>query len=179
MGIWLTIAQLAYFMAPGYLANMAPVFARKLFPRLDAPVDFGRTIGGRPVLGRNKTWRGLLAGAVVGILAAGLQRLLLPSLGWLSIYDYAQWWLLGGLLGLGAGLGDVIKSFFKRRLDIKPGGVWVPWDEIDHPIVALALASLVYFPGWLEAGLILLVTFIGHIAINLIGYWLGMKEVPW
>jgi CDP-2,3-bis-(O-geranylgeranyl)-sn-glycerol synthase len=179
MGALLAIAQLAYFMLPSYLANMSPVFARRLLPWFRTPVDFNVRLDNHTVFGPHKTWRGLLAGLVIGVVVAGLQRLLLPWLGWLSIYDYSQWHLLGGLLGLGALLGDIVKSFFKRRLNIRSGRPWVPFDEIDHPMGALALASLVFFPGWVEAGVIVLVTFVGHIAINVIGHTLRLKEVPW
>lgn len=179
MGVGFTILQLVYFMLPGYLANMSPTFARKLFPTLSEPVDFNAKLDGLPVLGPNKTWRGLIGGVIVGVLVAGVQALLVPVTGALNLYDYSQWHLLGGLLGFGAVFGDIVESFFKRRLRIASGKPWVPFDQIDHPIGSLALAGIIYFPGWTSAAMIVLITFVGHILFNVIGYWLKLKEVPW
>ncbi len=37
--------------------------------------------------------------------------------------------------------GDAVKSFFKRRAGVPPGGRWIPADEIDFIIGAMLLGS--------------------------------------
>jgi CDP-2,3-bis-(O-geranylgeranyl)-sn-glycerol synthase len=48
---------------------MSPVLVRRRFSVLAIPIDGGRTLGGKRIFGDHKTWRGLLAGIVVGALA--------------------------------------------------------------------------------------------------------------
>ena len=62
------ILELLYFMLPAFLANMAPVFAKGHLKFLNRPLDFGLSLFGRPLLGDNKTWRGLVVGVLVGAL---------------------------------------------------------------------------------------------------------------
>jgi CDP-2,3-bis-(O-geranylgeranyl)-sn-glycerol synthase len=169
-----------YFFVPAYLANMAPVVARGHAEWLAGPMDGGRTWRGRRLLGDHKTWRGLLAGVVVGSLTFAAQRWL-----WehgiardLALLDYgaADPWLPGALLGLGAGLGDAVKSFFKRRVDIAPGGSWLGFDQLDFMVGAYACVAPVFVPPLLATIAILPVVFLGSIATTVAAYWLGMKE---
>ena len=174
----LTIIQLIYFMLPAYFANMAPVFARKI-PFLDTPVDLGKTLHGTRILGDHKTWRGLLAGLLLGTLVAFLQYLALPIALDISLPDYRMWWVIGPLLSIGALSGDLIKSFFKRRLHITSGAPWIPFDQIDYAIGAVALCSIAYFPGWTNSALIILISVVLHFLTNIIGYYLNIRTHPW
>ena len=174
------LAGVLYFFVPAYLANMAPVVVRGHAEWLAGPMDGGRTWRGRRVLGDHKTWRGLLAGIAVGALTFAAQRWL-----WqrgiareLALLDYGAVHpcTTGALLGLGAGLGDAVKSFVKRRLDIAPGGSWLGFDQLDFMVGAYACVALVVVPPLLETVAILPVIFLGSIATTTIGYWLGLKE---
>jgi CDP-2,3-bis-(O-geranylgeranyl)-sn-glycerol synthase len=175
-----TLAAVLYFFVPAFLANMAPVVARGHVEWLAGPMDGGRRWRGRRLLGDHKTWRGLLAGIVAGILGFALQRWL-----WqrgvgrdLALLDYgaAGPWLPGALLGLGAGLGDAVKSFFKRQVGIAPGGSWLGFDQLDFMVGAYTCVAIVFVPPLLETLAILPVIFVGSIATTTIGFWLGMKE---
>jgi CDP-2,3-bis-(O-geranylgeranyl)-sn-glycerol synthase len=83
------------------------------------------------------------------------------------------------LLGFGALAGDSIKSFFKRRVGVKPGKRWFPFDQIDFVIGALAFASIVYFPGWKNALIILLISLAGHVLVNHSAYYLKIRGEKW
>src|SRR3989338_4373806 len=109
---------LAWLLVPGFLANMTPVFAMRAFPRWTTPIDYGMTLAGKPLLGKNKTWRGLISGVVVAVVVAGIQSTLTPN--------YPYWLVWGFLIGFGALLGDAVKSFFKRRMGIPPGKPFIP-----------------------------------------------------
>ncbi len=179
------VLRCLYFMLPAYLANMAPVFAQKLgiLKFLDNPVDCGRAIGGRRIFGDHKTWRGFFVGVVLAIAVSWLQYFLysLSAFQKISLINYpeAHWWLLGFLLGFGALFGDLIKSFFKRRVNIAPGAPWIPFDQLDFVIGALVFAAPVYFPAWPAVAVILIFSPILHIATNNIGYLLRIKNTRW
>lgn len=173
-----TLISLVYFMLPAYFANMAPVFAARLFPRFSAPVDFGLSWRNKRILGSNKTWRGVLFGMIAAIIIAFAQMLLEQhNIAMLSFVSYAKNWLeLGLLLGFGALFGDSLKSFFKRRAGISPGTKFFPLDQIDFSIGALIFASIVYFPGWLESIAIVIISALGHMLLNYLGFLLKLKK---
>jgi CDP-2,3-bis-(O-geranylgeranyl)-sn-glycerol synthase len=174
------LLQVLYFFAPAYLANMAPVLARGHFEMLAAPIDGGHRWRGRRILGDHKTWRGIVAGVVAGMLVFAVQCWM-HRVGYargLALLDYGSVDVLlpGALLGLGAGVGDAVKSFFKRRIDIAPGASWLGFDQLDFMVGAYALVSLVVVPPPLATLAILPIVFLGSLAATASGYWLGLKE---
>jgi CDP-2,3-bis-(O-geranylgeranyl)-sn-glycerol synthase len=173
------LLRVLYFFAPAYAANMAPVLARGHFDAIAVPMDGGRTIGGIRVLGDHKTWRGLLAGIVVGIVVYAGQRALYDTglLRHLAAIDYdTMSVVLGALLGLGAGLGDAAKSFAKRRVGIEPGGSWIGFDQLDFMAGSYLLVAPIYAAPLLPTLLALPIVFLGSVAITTAAYWLHLKE---
>lgn len=132
-----------YFMLPAYFANMAPVMVKRI-KLFDFPVDFNKKLNGKPILGSHKTFRGSIFGIIFAIIIAYAQFLLykIEFFRSVSFFTYEKWLLLGFLMGFGALFGDAIKSFFKRRLDIKPGHKFIPFDQIDFIVGALVFAML-------------------------------------
>jgi CDP-2,3-bis-(O-geranylgeranyl)-sn-glycerol synthase len=173
------LARVLYFFVPAYLANMSPVFVQGWFPRLAVPIDGGRCWRGKRILGDHKTWRGLCAGIVTGVVVFELQRLvhLAGGLHTLAPIDYADHPLLPGLLmGAGTGVGDAVKSFFKRRIDIAPGGSWPVFDQLDFFAGACAFAAPIWVPPLLPTLAALPVILVGSVATTVAGYLLGLKE---
>src|SRR3990172_6960110 len=158
----MNIIQVFYVMIPAFLANMAPPVLAKYSP-LNAPMDFGFSLGGIRIFGDQKTW----AGFVIGIIVAVLAGFILSKVYWPFDFSAITW---SALVGAGTLLGDAVKSFFKRRVGIKSGKPWIPFDQVDYTIGALALGSFVFFPGWLNAFLVVFISAFGHIATNHIGY---------
>ncbi len=179
--MWI-VFKLLYFMIPAYLANMAPPLGKNYLKFLEVPMDFGKKFGGKPIFGKNKTWKGVFLAAVVATIALFIQMKLYnyESFRNLSLIDYSTTTLwLGVLFGFGAMFGDAVESFFKRRVGVKPGKPWIPFDQIDFTIGALLLAAVVYFPGWTNAVIIVVISAFGHILINRIGYHLKLRDVKW
>jgi CDP-2,3-bis-(O-geranylgeranyl)-sn-glycerol synthase len=173
------VLQVLWLFVPAYLANMSPVFVQGWFPRLAAPIDGGRSFRGKRVLGDHKTWRGLLVGIVVGIATYELQRLFHAAglASGLALLDYADDPLLPGfLMGLGTGVGDAVKSFFKRRVDIAPGASWPVFDQLDFFAGAYLFVSAVYVPPVLPTLACLPIVLAGSVAVTAIGWALGLKE---
>jgi len=176
------IIKLIYFMLPAYLANMAPVLGKNILKPLAIPIDFGKKWNKQPILGKNKTWRGVLLAVIASTIIFLIQSYLykFPSIKSISLIDYssASLWI-AFLLGLGAIAGDSIESFFKRRAKIPSGNPWIPFDQIDFTVGALILTAIIYFPGWLNAILIILISAVGHILINHLAFYFKIRKEKW
>lgn len=173
------VLQVLYFFMPAYLANMSPVLVKRRFSALAVPIDGRRTLGGKRILGDHKTWRGLLAGIITGTVVYEFQRLTyeVGLVRDLALIDYSTSPLLPGLLlGLGTGVGDAVKSFFKRRLDIAPGKSWFIFDQLDFVVGAYVFVSVVSVPPLLPTLASLPLILLGNVAITALGYWLGLKQ---
>ena len=171
------IIQSFILFLPAGLANMAPVLVKRI-PFLNYPIDGNLKFRGKPLLGKNKTYRGLLAGIVFATIAVYIETLLYPYIQTYSIIDYStvNIFLLGFLLGFGALFGDLVESFFKRQSGIKSGESWLIFDQIDWILSAIIFSSFVVE---ISATLILVsIIFFGalHPIINLIGYLLKLKK---
>jgi CDP-2,3-bis-(O-geranylgeranyl)-sn-glycerol synthase len=155
-------------MAPAYLANMTPPFA-KYWKGWNPPIS-------RRWLGGHKTVVGFAAGMIIAVATAWAQS----AIGWSGgLIAYDSWPLVGLALGGGALAGDAVKSFFKRRRGISPGEPWVPADQVDFLVGALVFAA-----PWARLGVddivaILAVSFLGDIAVNHAAYLLGIRGSRW
>lgn len=119
-------------LLPAMIANMAPTLLKINF--LNIPID-------EKVFGRNKTWRGFLGAIIIGTLS----YFILIKIGLLnSAEDLSFIFLIGFLFSFGAISGDLIKSFFKRKIGIGPGESWAPWDQIDYVLGAIILTYFIY-----------------------------------
>lgn len=156
----LWMAETIYIYLPAYLANATPVLCGG-----GKPLDGGRKWrDGLPLLGDHKTVRGTLSGIAVGT-AVGLIQ-----------FEPIR----GLLLAVGAIGGDLIVSFVKRRLDLKPGAPFLVADQLGFIVAALALVSLVPPPpSWERVVAILVATIPIHFITNLFAWLLKLKRHPW
>jgi CDP-2,3-bis-(O-geranylgeranyl)-sn-glycerol synthase len=173
------------------LPSMIPNSAATIFGG-GLPMDLGRSWKGKRILGDGKTWRGLIGGISAGI-----------SIGIIQLYiafpfDRLDYFGFGGfpenlgvivVLAVGSLLGDMIGSFIKRRLDIGRGGKAPVMDQYGFLLTSFLLASI-FFPdwflgnfwdgdGWVSLLAVLIITPIIHRGVNIIGYKMGLKKVPW
>lgn len=195
---WTAALEGLWLFLPAYVANMSPVFAAKLFPKWSAPIDGGRLAkDGKRVLGPGKTWRGLVGGAVAGAAVAVLLSFI--AFGVFRDDDFGRrlgspvWAiaLFGGLVGGMALVGDAVKSYFKRRRGKERGQPWVPFDQLDFvvfgllavaagsPLLAGGWARHAFLDDWLVLATIVVLTPALHFLVNVIGYGLKLKDVPW
>ena len=82
-------------------------------------------------------------------------------------------------MGFGSMVGDAIGSFIKRQLDIKPGKRLLFVDQLDFIVGALYFMAFVHHPGWNGMGIILGITFVLHIIVKHVGYYLGVNKEKW
>jgi CDP-2,3-bis-(O-geranylgeranyl)-sn-glycerol synthase len=181
VAILAVLAQAIWAMLPAYVPNNVAVLAGG-----GRPIDAGRTMGGRRLLGDGKTWRGTIVGTAAGTaLAVGLDALAPTASAALGV-GLTGFPLAGGLaLALGAMLGDIGASFLKRRIGRQRGAAVPGLDQLDFVIGALVLAA-VTVPGWFERTFtlpvivaVVVVTPLLHLGTNAIAYALGLKSEPW
>jgi len=168
------IIQLIYFLLPAYLANMTPPLLKKI-NFLNYPIH-------EKLLGNHKTYRGLVFAVITGMLIFYLQKLLFDYNFFknISLINYNNYSLLPGfLLSFGAMFGDIFKSFIKRRLNIAPGERFVPWDQLDFVIGALAFSYFLVRLSFINIIFIIIISFILHVIFNHIGYYLKINKKKW
>lgn len=170
-----TIIEFIYLMLPGIVANMMPVLVRKI-PLFDTPISVRW-------FGSHKTYRGFIFGILGAIIVVYIQKklytLFVPKA--LSIFPYDQYSfiIVGFLIGFGVLFGDLIKSFFKRRVGIAPGKRWFPFDQLDGLIGGWICLSIIYTISIRLIFVLALFVLILHISINHIGYYVGIRESKW
>lgn len=166
------LIKIILYIGPLYLANSsAMLFGGK------TPLDLDRKfIDGKPIFGKGKTFRGAFIGILIGGMAAVAIYLLFPFYTGKITSDYL---LLGFLLAVGAIIGDIAGSFFKRRSDIQQGTEVLFLDQLDFVVGGMVLGSFVYVPSFYEVLIICITTLIIHKLTNYIAFKVKLKKVPW
>jgi CDP-2,3-bis-(O-geranylgeranyl)-sn-glycerol synthase len=156
------------------------------------PMDFGKKFkDGTRVLGDGKTWKGFFGGAFSGIIIGLLQ------IGIAYPFDANAWGfgsfptslLLISLLAFGAVLGDVLGSFLKRRMGRSRGEKTLGLDQYDF-LIGTWILVLIFRMDWfldhfvidlhiLALLTVIILTPLLHRGVNILGYKLGKKDVPW
>jgi len=173
-----------WLMLPAYLPNNFAV----LFGG-GAPLDFGRTFrDGRRILGDGKTFRGTIMGTLCG-MAGGLVLNYVasskPAWGIPSFGEGGELILVLFGLSFGSMMGDILASFFKRRVGLARGAPLFLIDQLDFVFGCWVLTFLLA-PGWFEQNftilimiIVLIVTPLLHRVTNIIGYKIKAKKEPW
>ena len=156
------------------------------------PVDFGKTLKGKRILGDGKTWRGLIGGTLSGVIL-GLLMIGLSSLfGSTDYWGFGPFWDNVGILfclSFGALFGDMLGSFIKRRLDIGRGKKAPLLDQYDF-VFGSFLITTIFYPNWVYStfiagtnwiGLIVMLVLVWfiHRSVSILGYKMGLKNEPW
>jgi len=154
-----TIIRSIIIYLPSYVANSSPVVLGG-----GTPLDRGlKWLDGKPFLGSHKTIRGcvfgILAGSIIGLLQGNF---------------------FGGIAqSVGAILGDLISSFFKRRMDFEPGASVPLLDQLNFIVVAIILSQPYQHTSWVHILTILVITAPIHYAVNYVAWLLKLKSHPW
>ncbi|MCU0852154.1 MAG: CDP-2,3-bis-(O-geranylgeranyl)-sn-glycerol synthase [Thermoplasmata archaeon] len=178
-GVWL--------MIPALVPNSAAVIFGG-----GTPMDFGRSWRGKRVLGDGKTWRGFFGGALTGVVLGLILMGVAMLLDAREVWGYGDWpdaLLVIVALPFGSMTGDAAGSFLKRRLGKDRGAKAPVLDQYNFVIGALLL-GLLLAPNWVLDhyyndngiyGLVLLLIVVPllHRGVNIIGYKMGKKDVPW
>lgn len=174
------LLEIFVIFLPAFIANAVPVVAKNI-PYIQ---DFSQPINAR-LLWANKTVRGLMTGVIaaifIGIALFFLRWFLITFLpSYSNYYNLYSGWIISALigwwLGLGALVGDMVKSFFKRRLGIKPGTMFQPWDGIDYMVGSIIFLLPWYNPGIIGSIFLLIIWPLLSLLANTIAYHIGWKN---
>ncbi|NLM29875.1 MAG: CDP-2,3-bis-(O-geranylgeranyl)-sn-glycerol synthase [Methanomicrobiales archaeon] len=180
IGHWIfSLLAALWIMIPAYVPNSAAAALGG-----GTPIDLGREWSdGRRIFGDGKTYRGFFGGVLCGVLVGLIEISVRSSFGLTALPRHTVLSVI--LLATGALLGDLAKSFLKRRLGKERGESWPLADQYDL-VIGSFLLILLACPGWLFenitlpiAAWIVIITPLLHRVVNIIGYYIGVKEVPW
>jgi CDP-2,3-bis-(O-geranylgeranyl)-sn-glycerol synthase len=140
-------------------SNGAPILGKAIFKkRWTYPLDGGRYFtDGRPLLGRSKTWRGVLLAITAAAVMAWLVGLPVE---------------IGMTIGCFVVLGDALSSFIKRRLGLTASSMALGLDQIPEALLPLVALKTYFNLTWSTimetvTGFLLLELFISYILFKL------------
>jgi len=203
------------FIVPAYLSNAGMVIVGKGKP-VDGGKNWGdgrRILGDHKTwngLIKGPLYIGIPISLGVFLIFIFLWDIikLIPDVGIpLGIYKlyndilYYQYYFIGGpipigfglilmriiLCSYGAGIGDLIGSFLKRRFNIESGEPFWVIDSLDFAGIAIIFASIPSFflpdlylaPDIFIISFLLILTPSVSIIANTVAYIIGLKDVPW
>jgi hypothetical protein len=154
-------------------------------PGLRVPIDGGLRLGGEPLFGASKTWRGVVSvalGTALGYaLAAMGTGLTIPELAGKSP---ALASLFGLGFGAGAMFGELPNSFVKRRLGWASGtsprglvgALWYVVDQVDLAVGCWLVAVFVAPITTSRVLISLALVFVFHQLITVLDYLAGIRR---
>ena len=148
------------------LANGTPVIAKTILGALYSyPVDCGLAfVDGRPLLGRSKTFRGIVLAVLVTTAGA-------------SVVGIA--WEAGLLVGVFAMAGDLFSSFCKRRLNLPSSSRAIGLDQIPEALFpALACRQLLALAP-ADIAVSVAVFFVGDVVLSRLLYAFRLRDRPY
>lgn len=178
------LLEVLYLALPAFVANMMPVVAARfnLVPFLDRPIDAHASLRGKPLLGRNKTWRGVVAAVVGGVAIAVVQYVCALPLHTVTTTAFDSLAIAigyGMFVGILVMFGDALGSIVKRQLNIQSGAPCIPLDQVDY-IVIFILGTL-FVTSWSVPSSAVLIgaTFFLNLGANAFAYVIGIKNTYW
>ena len=186
VNVLLIILESIILFLPAFAANPAAVITGGY-----VKVDFGRNfIDGRRILGDGKTWSGLIGGSLLGVVL-GLIIYFIISLFHITLIGNYGTSLVEALsvllpMSFGSLLGDIAGSFVKRRLNMKRGQKGFLLDQWPFVLMSFLFVFIFsrgffmeYYGNFIGIVVILALTPPLHRAVNIIGYKMNKKDVPW
>lgn len=148
------------------VANGVPVIAKRLLGgRFAWPVDGNaRFFDGRPLLGASKTIRGIVLAVLATSVVAPLLGLTPGT---------------GALIGAGAMAGDLLSSFTKRRLDLKPSSQATGLDQIPECLIPALLCRQALALSATDIVAVVAIFFVGEIVLSRLLFQLRIRDRPY
>jgi CDP-diglyceride synthetase len=148
------------------LANGTPLIAKKVFgDRYSYPLDGNLTfVDGRPVFGRSKTVRGIVLAMLITMAGAPL-----IGLGWKT----------GLLIGSFAMAGDLISSFCKRRLGLKPSSRASGLDQIPESLLPVLACRDFLALTIADIAVCVVMFVVGEVVLSRVLYAIRLRDRPY
>ena len=148
------------------IANGAPILIRLLLNNgFNLAVDFGHKLpDNKPILGPSKTWRGIFAALIATSIAA-----------WVFGYSAG----IGFLVAVYAIVGDLLSSFIKRRLAMKPSSQAPLLDQVPESLFPAIMMMQVFKLEISSVMLLVLIFIIIELAVSHVFYRWGVRKKPY
>lgn len=148
------------------VANGTPVLVHYFMrDALACPIDSGiRFVDRKRLFGDSKTWRGFLS----SIIATGVSAILIG-------YD----WETGLLIAVGAMFGDLVSSFFKRRLGFRVSARAPLLDQVPESLLPALLVMHLFQLSTMAIIMLVFVFFILDVMLSRLFYYLGVRRKPY
>lgn len=186
LNIPLLVAEAFILFIPGFVANPAAVITGGHYP-----MDGGRRLfDGKRILGDGKTWSGYFGGSLLGVLSGLILTGIFIALHATPYLSYGTG--IAGILvtlsamSFGSLTGDVTGSFIKRRIGIQRGGKGSLLDQWPFALLSFLFLFIFsrgffmdYYGNIIGILTILIITPPLHRVVNIIGYRMNKKDVPW
>jgi CDP-2,3-bis-(O-geranylgeranyl)-sn-glycerol synthase len=147
-------------------ANTAPLVAKSVLGnRFSHPIDGGAVIrDGQPLLGSSKTIRGVTCSILATTILAPLVGL-----------DVA----IGFWIGTAAMAGDLLSSFLKRRLGLRPSSKATGLDQIPESLLPTIVAWPALSITIIDVIAIVAIFLVGEILISKALFRLQLRDRPY
>lgn len=182
--ISLLLWQTFWFFLPAFLGNLSPVIGKYIWKTpFKWRLDGGMKFRGQDLFGVNKS----VGGVVSAIVGGGIAGLIVMQFGQnfgnsiITNTVGVEYIYLGMLMGFGAIAGDLLESFFKRRINIPAGQPLWFFDQTDFVAGAWISSWLFipYYQSWQWFLFALIVTPPIHLGLNILAFKLKLKKVWW
>jgi CDP-diglyceride synthetase len=147
-------------------ANAVPVALKRILSnRYSKPVDGGLVLrDGRRLLGPSKTWRGVAFAILVPACLSPLMGLS---------------WRAGALVGATAMAGDCMASFLKRRLGLAVSSMALVLDQVPESLLpAISMRAYAQLSA-IDILMVVLIFFVGELALSRVFFRFGLRERPY
>ncbi|MBF05451.1 hypothetical protein CL644_01975 [bacterium] len=177
------LLEVLYIALPAFAANMAPVIATRLdiWTFLAKPIDDGYILNGKPLLGKNKMWRGVAAAVMASLIVVLIQYFIQAPVTHITIVYERMWVTIvyGIMVGILVMTGDALGSVIKRQFGFESGKPLIPLDQIDY--IVFFIVGTIPFVAWtlLSASVLIGVTFFLNSIVNAVAYVIGIKKTYW
>ncbi len=173
-----------FLFIPAFVANPGAVITGGHFI-----LDRGKTFHGKRILGDGKSLSGFIGGSLIGVIS-GIIIYYIIEFAHIGLGNYGNS-IVSALpvlfaMSFGSLTGDITGSFIKRRLGMKRGAKGSLLDQ--WPFVLMSFLFIFIFTrhffmefygNFIAIILILVLTPPLHRGVNILGYKLKMKDVPW
>lgn len=183
---FIVLINTLWWMLPVYVVHPAAVLTGG-----GMPIDFRKNfLDGKRLLGEGKTWCGLVGSTCAGLMIGMIQNTLaviFPN-EYFPVFanelGYAI--LIIFLLSFLSIWGDSIGSFIKRRRGIDRGEKAFLLDQLSFLVFTWLMLIIIvpswffeHFGNWISLITVFVLTPVLHRVVNIIGYKMGKKKVPW
>lgn len=147
-------------------ANGAPVITHYfLGEKLAYPLDGGKLfIDDQPLFGSSKTIRGILAALIATTLLAILIEV-----------DAVH----GLIIALTAMLGDLLSSFIKRRMKLKPSSMALGLDQIPESLLPILIMKPLFGLTWVSVIVLVIAFFVLELVLSRILFEFDIRKKPY